>query len=152
MKLRLRDVISYQGRDFVVEAILTYRLAGKSYPLARAVDGDQGGNDNVRWVEPLLSDLDDRFLFFKEVRDLSLGTPPPSTISYKGASYVPRLSGTATVEIEGNAPGRNPGPCELWRYRAAGDVFLQIEKWPNLTVALAGESVHKDMVEIYPSP
>jgi len=106
----------------------------------------------VRWVEPLLSDLDDRFLFFKEVRDLHLGTPPPATISYKGGSYVPRLSGTATVEIEGTAPGRTAGPCELWRYRAAGDVYLQIEKWPNQTVALAGESVHKDMVEIYPSP
>ena len=147
MKLRLRDVISYQGSDFVVEAILTYRLAGKSYPLVRAVDGDE-----VRWVEPLLNDLDDRFLFFKEVRDLSVGVPPPSTISYKGGSYVPRLSGTATVEIEGNATGRTVGPCELWRYRAAGDVFLQIEKWPNLTVTLAGESVHKDMVEVYPSP
>ena len=148
MKLRLRDVISYQGRDFVVEAILTYRLAGKTYKLVRAVDAD-----DAFWVEPLMNDADDRMLFLKEVRDLSLGTPPPSTISYKAGSYVPRLSGNATVEIEGNAPGRTAGPCEMWRYRAAGDVFLQIEKWPsNLTVALAGESVHKDMVEIYPSP
>jgi Domain of unknown function (DUF4178) len=147
MKLRLRDVISYQGQDLVVEAILTYRLGAKSYPLVRAVDGD-----DVRWVEPLLGDLDDRYLFFKEVRDLPLSTPPPSTVSYKGASYVPRLSGTASVEVEGNAASRQPGPCEIWRYRAAGDVFLQIEKWPNLTTALAGESVHKDMVEIFPAP
>ena len=147
MKLRLRDVISHQGTDFVVEAILTYRLAGKAHPLARAVDGEE-----VCWVEPPLGDLDDRFLFFKDVRDLNLGTPPPATISYKGASYVPRLSGTATVEIEGAAPARAAGPCDVWRYRAAGDIYLQIEKWPSQTVALAGESVHKDMVEIYPSP
>jgi hypothetical protein len=147
MKLRLRDVISHQGRDFVVEAILTYRLGAKSYPLARAVDGD-----DVRWVEPLLDDSDDRYLFFKEVRNLPLSLPPPATISYGGASYVPRMSGTATVEIEGTAPGRAAGPVEFWRYRAAGDVFLQIEKWPSLTVALAGESVHKDMVEIFPAP
>jgi hypothetical protein len=147
MKLRLRDVISYQGQDLVVEAILTYRLGGKSYPLVRAVDGE-----DVRWVEPLLSDADDRFLFFKEVRDLPLATPPPATIAYKGASYVPRLSGTASVEIEGAAPSRQTGPCEMWRYRAAGDMFLQIEKWPSLTTALAGESVHKAMVEIFPAP
>jgi hypothetical protein len=147
MKLRLRDVISYQGRDFVVEALLTYRLGGKSYPLVRAVDGDE-----VRWVEPLLDAADDRYLFFKEVRDLPLSTPPPATISYKGASYVPRMSGAATVELEGTAPNRVAGTCELWRYRAAGDVFLQLEKWPSLTVALAGESVHKDMVEIFPAP
>ena len=147
MKLRLRDVISYQGQDFVVEAILTYRLGAKSYPLVRAADGDE-----VRWVEPLLDASDDRYLFFKEVRDLPLSTPPPATISYKGASYVPRLSGQATVEIEGTVPERAPGTCELWRYRAAGDVFLQIEKWPTQTLALAGESVHKDMVEIFPAP
>ena len=59
---------------------------------------------------------------------------------------MPRLSGTATVDVEGSVPDRAAGSCELWRYRAAGDVFLQIEKWPDKTVTLAGESVHKDMV------
>ena len=43
---------------------------------------------------------------------------------------MPRLSGTATVTVEGSVSDRAAGSCELWRYRAAGDVFLQIEKWP----------------------
>ena len=147
MKLRPRDVISYQGQDFVVEGVLTYKLAGKTYPLARAVDGDE-----VRLIEPLMDDLDDRMLFFREVTDLRVGTPPPPTISYKGGSYVPRLSGTATVDVDGEVPDRAAGSCEIWRYRAAGDVFLQIEKWPGRTVTLPGESVHKDMVESSPHP
>jgi len=147
MKLRPKDVISYQGKDFVVEGILTYKLGGKSHRLARAVDGD-----DIRWIEPLATDLDDRVVFFKEVKDLPVGTPPPATISYKGKSYVPRLSGSAVVDIEGGIPDRAAGACELWRYRAAGDVFIQIEKWPSKLVALAGESVHKDMVEIFPAP
>jgi Domain of unknown function (DUF4178) len=147
MKLRPRDVISYEGRDYVVEGVLTYKLGVKSYRLARAVDGA-----DVLWVEPLMDDLDDRLLVFREVRDLSLATPPPTTVSYKGGSYVPRFSGAATVTIEGVAADRTAGPVEIWRYRAAGDIFLQIEKWPSKTVAFAGESVHKDMVEILPAP
>ena len=147
MKLRPRDVFSYQGKDFVVEGVINYKLGGKNYPLARAADGDE-----VRFIEPLMDDLDDRMLFFREVTDLRVGTPPPATISYKGGSYVPRHSGTAQVAAEGDLPDRPAGSVEIWRYRAAGDVFLQIEKWPTRTVTLHGESVHKDMVGHFPAP
>ena len=147
MKLRPKDVISYQGKDFVVEGVLTYKVAGKSYPLARASDGDE-----VCFIEPLMDDLDDRMLFFREVTDLRVGTPPPATISYKGASYVPRLSGPAQVTVDGDVPDRPAGAAEIWRYRAGGDVFLQIEKWPTRTVTLHGESVHRDMITVFPAP
>lgn len=145
MKLRVKDVISTMGQDFVVEAVLTYKLAGKSHPLARAVDGAQ-----VVWVEPALDDGDDRILILRQVDDLQIGTPPPQSISYKGHTYLPRLSGQAAVEIAGKAPDRTAGTCRLWRYRAAGDAFLQIEDWNGTAVVLAGESVHKGMVEILP--
>jgi hypothetical protein len=145
MKLRLRDTISYQGKDFLVEGLLAYRIGGKAHSLARVVDGQA-----VRWIEPLTGDLDDRILLFDETRDLDIATPPPATISYRGKSYVPRLSGPATVEISGTVPERTSGTCEMWRYRAAGDLFLQIEKWPDRVIVLAGESVHKDMIEVLP--
>ena len=125
MKLRPRDVISYQGQDFVVEGILSYKLAGKIYPLARAVDGDE-----VRWIEPLMDDLDAiDCCSFARCGTCAWPRRHPPTIAYKGASYVPRLSGTATVDVEGSVSDRAAGSCELWRYRAAGDLFLQIEKW-----------------------
>src|SRR4051794_32477293 len=96
MKLRPRDVISYQGKDYVVEGILTYKLGAKSPRLARAVDGPA-----VLWVEPLATDAEDRLILFNEVTDLPLGTPPPATISYKGQSYLPRYAGPATVDVDG---------------------------------------------------
>ncbi len=145
MKLRLRDVISYQGKDFVAEGLLTYRLGTKTLTLARAVDGD-----TVRWIEPLTDDMDDRILMLGEVKDLELATPPPGTIFYKGATYVPKLSGATTVQIAGKVPDRLAGPCEIWRYRAAGDSFLQIEKWSDKQVVLAGESVHQSMIDVLP--
>lgn len=145
MKLRVRDIVSHQGRDYVVEGLLTYKLGGKTYRLARIVDGA-----TVRWLEPLTGDVDDRVLLLDEITDLDIETPPPATISHHGKSYVPRLSGQAAVEIAGQVPERLAGACEVWRYRAAGDVFLQIERWPDRTVVLGGESVHKDMVDVLP--
>jgi hypothetical protein len=147
MKLRLRDIVSYQGKDFLVEGLLTYRLGGKSYRLGRLVDGA-----TVRWLEPLIDDTDDRVLLFEEVTGLHIGAPPPSTVSYQGRSYLPRLSGAATVEVAGQVPDRMAGTCDVWRYRAAGDLYLQIERWPDRMVTLHGESVHKDMIEVLPSP
>ncbi|HEY0706975.1 MAG TPA: DUF4178 domain-containing protein [Polyangia bacterium] len=147
MKLRPRDVISYEGRDYIVDGVLVYKLGAQSLPLARAVDGS-----DVLWVEPLLGESDDRLLLFREVRDVTVGTPPPPTIAYRGNSYVPRLSGTATISVDGAVSDRTAGPCEVWRYRAAGDVFLQVERWPHKVVTLAGESVHRDMIEVLPAP
>jgi hypothetical protein len=147
MKLRLRDIFSYQGKDYLTEGLVTYRLSGKVYRLARVVDGK-----TVLWVEPLVDDSDDRLLVFSEVPDLDLTLPPPGTISHDGKSFLPKLSGLATAELAGKVPDRLAGACELWRYRAAGDVFLQIERWPDRIVTLSGESVHKDMVDILPAP
>lgn len=145
MKLRPRDVVSTQGRDWIVEGVCTYKIGGKSYPLARAVEGGE-----VRFIEPLMDDLDDRILMLQEITDLHVSTPPPSSLSYKGRSYLPKLSGAGTCEITGAVAGRTAGPCEIWRYRAAGDLFLQIERWPDRVVTLAGESVHKNMVDVLP--
>ena len=144
--LKPRDVLGYLGRDYIIEGVVTYKLNGKAYPLARAVDGDV-----VLWVEPLMDDLDDRMLVLTEVHDLDIGTPPPQqSISYRQSVFVPRWSGPAVVEIVGQVPGQTPGSREVWRYRAAGDVFLQIEGRPTGTVVLHGESVHKGMIDVLP--
>ena len=137
--------MSYLGRDYVIEGVLTYKLCGKTHLLARAVDGDV-----VLWVEPLMDDLDDRMLVLTEVRDLDIATPPPQSISYRNSAFVPRFAGHATVEIAGQVPGQAAGPREVWRYRAAGDVFLQIEARADATVVLYGESVHKGMIDVMP--
>lgn len=143
--LRPRDVLGYLGRDYIVEGVLTYRLLGKAYPLARVVDGDV-----VVWVEPLMDEMDDRFLLFTEVHDLDIATPPPQSISYRNSVFILRWSGKAAVEIVGQVTGQVAGPRDVWRYRAAGDLFLQIEARPTGTVTLFGESVHKGMIDVLP--
>lgn len=141
-----RDVISYLGRDYLVEGVLRYKLNGKSFPLAKAVDGDA-----VLWVEPLMGSIDDRMLLMTQIHDLDVTAPPPQTISYRNSAFLSRLSGVAVVEIDGAVPERTAGPCEIWRYRAAGDLFLQIEARPSGTTLLFGEAIHKGMVDVLPA-
>jgi hypothetical protein len=146
MKLHLKDVVSYSGTDYLVEGLVTYRVGRRKQVLARLVDGQR-----VLWMEPLSHDLDERVLFLEEVRDLDMTTPPPANIYYKGRTYLRVLAGQAEVATSGRTPGRVPGTCEVWRYRAAGDTFIQIEAWPEGLVVLAGPSAHQGMLQILPA-
>lgn len=145
MKLQVRDVVSYGGRDYIVEGVLTYKLGGQTFQLARAVDGDL-----VLWIEPLRDDLDDRLLVLREIRDLEMSVPPPESISYHDLTYVRRLTGKASVEVAGQVPDRAAGAVQLWRYRAAGDLYLQIEEGGGRVFMLSGESVHHGMIDVLP--
>jgi hypothetical protein len=146
VKLHLKDVVSYLGVDYLVEGLVSYQVADSKLVLARLVDGDR-----VLWMEPIRGDLDDRVLFLQEVHDLDINTPPPRNILYKDRSYLPAFSGTAQVVASGRTPRRTSGTCELWRYRAAGDTFLQIESWPEGLVVLSGPSAHRGMLDILPA-
>ena len=145
MRINPKDVVSFAGRDYIVEGTVTYHLGGKSFLLARAVDGEM-----VFWIETLRDDADDRLLVLREVRDLEITVPPPDSISYHDLTYVQRLAGRATVEIAGRVPERAAGSVDVWRYRAAGDLFIQIEEGGGRVLMLAGESVHRGMIDVLP--
>jgi hypothetical protein len=146
MQLHLKDVVSYAGTDYLVAGIVVYRLGQGKRMLARLVGGER-----VLWMEPLLGELDDRVLFLEEVHDLDMTTPPPAHIFYKGGTYLGVFAGPAEVATSGQTPGRVSGTCEIWRYRAAGDTFIQIEAWPDRLVVLAGPSAHQGMLQILPA-
>jgi Domain of unknown function (DUF4178) len=146
--IHTRDVLSFHGRDYLVEGLVLYRLAGKTLQLARAVDGP-----TVIWVES----PDDRavaaaarLMVLREIRDLDLEVPPPESIDYHRQSYVQRLAARATVEIEGVVPEHTTGPVQVWRYRAAGDLYLQIEEGNGRVFMMAGEAVPRGIIEHLP--
>jgi len=140
-----RDILSYLGRDYVVEGVLSYQVPGHSFRLARAVDGDV-----VLWVELLANEADDRLLVMTEVQDLAIGTPPPQSIDYRKSMFVQRFAGAAKLSVAGIVAGRTESTVDVWRYRAAGDLHLQIEQGTNGHVVLYGESVHKGMIDVLP--
>ncbi len=147
MKIQVKDIISFAGRDYVVEGTATYHLAGKTTVLARAVDGDV-----VFWIESPRDGeaTGDRLLVLREIRDLEIAVPPPESIAYHDLTYVQRLAGRATVDVAGDVPDRSAGSTDVWRYRAAGDLYLQIEEGGGRVFMLAGESVHRGMIDVLP--
>ena len=142
MKLHRNDRVGYQGIDYRIDDILAYALADRSFHLARLETVGQ-----VRYLELPASDADGRVLVLAEIMGLDITAPPPATIYHRGESYLLKISGVATVTTaDGDAR-----TCTLWRYRAAGDQFLQIEQWPQEVRMFAGASVHLDMLEIRPT-
>lgn len=141
MKIQIHDVLSLSGRDYVVEGLVSVQMAGKTTAVARAVDGA-----DVLWIES----PEDSLLVFRQIKDLDLSPPPPESISYHGLSYVLRLAGRAALEIEGDVPERTAGRAQLWRYRTAGDRILQIEEEKGQLFMLAGQSVHRGMIDHLP--
>src|SRR6476469_9725090 len=99
MRINPKDDVSFAGRDYIVEGTVTYHLGGKTFMLARAVDGEL-----VFWIEALRDEADDRLLVLREIRDLEIAVPPPESISYHELMYVQRLSGRASIEIAGRVP------------------------------------------------
>ncbi|HEX7501239.1 MAG TPA: DUF4178 domain-containing protein [Polyangia bacterium] len=138
----MNDRVGYQGTDYRVDDILAYALADRCFHLARLVVAGA-----VRFLESPTSDADNRVLVLAEIAGIDITTPPPATIYHRGESYLLRVSGAAKVTTAGG----DPRACTLWRYRAAGDQFLQIEQWPDRVRMLAGPSVHLDMLEIRPA-
>jgi hypothetical protein len=142
MKVNLGDSVGYQGVDYRVEDLLTYALADRSLRLARIVAGGE-----VRFLESPTSEASDRALVLAEIEALDITPPPLAALYYRGESYLLKVSGTAKV----TAASGEAQACALWRYRAAGDQFLQIEQWPDRVRMFAGASVHVDMLEVRPA-
>lgn len=148
MSIHIHDVLSFSGRDYLVEGTVLYRVGGKTSVLVRAVD-----DDAVVWVES----PDDaaragaqRLLVLHEVRDLDVVVPPPECIDYHRHSYVQRMAARGTIEIDGSVPDHAAGARQIWRYRAAGDLYLQIEESGGRVFMLAGESVPRGMIDHLP--
>ncbi len=144
VKLEPRDIVDYQGTAFVVTGVVDFVLADRRVRLAcLAAGGD------TRFVELSGNPASDRIVLLHALPALDITAPPPAVIYHGGESFLLQYSGAAAVTITGEV-GRQPGPCSLWRYRAAGDRYLQIEAWPDGVRMLEGATVHQSMIEVRP--
>jgi hypothetical protein len=143
MKIRPGDTIGYQGTDYLVDQVLAYAFADRSFNLVRMKSSD----GHIRFLEIQPRDVLDRIPVLGSIPDLDITTPPPSTIYHRGESYLLACSGRATV----TAPDADTSTCTVWHYHAAGDLHLHIEEWPDGVRTLAGASAHAGMLEVRPA-
>ena len=143
MKVRPGDTIGYQGTDYLVEQVFAYALAGRGFNLVHMKSRD----GQMRFLEIQPRNVLDRIPVLGSIPNLDITTPPPGTIYHRGESYLLAFSGRATV----TAPNADTATCTVWRYHAAGDLFLHIEEWPEGVRTLAGASAHAGMLEVRPA-
>lgn len=145
--LPLRSTISYGGHDFQITASLQYQLSNRSFIMYRLT-----GSTGRRYFEPAFDIPGERGLWLSEISLLDIDAPFPRTIDWQGRSYLQSWGGlTALRGEEADEDVSLPaGPTWVWRYRASGDEYLQIEQNEAKIRMFAGPSVHWSMIEARP--
>jgi hypothetical protein len=145
-RLKVGDVVSLVGTDFIVQGVLRFREGGfewVEYKLADATD--------IRWLE--VEDDDELWIaLYKEVDDLRITGPrPPERLVYQGETYELEEQGYATMRKEGEVGRRALPECRYYDYEGPGDHVLSIEQWGENFEVSVGTRVSPYSVEVFPA-
>jgi hypothetical protein len=148
--VRVDDVVQHNGRDWLVEGVITYDEDGHTWRAARISD-----RELEQWMLVGIergSGLTVRML--QVAKGLELAGYPPETLEHETVSYKLAQRGTATATFNGAMLGLPPVPeggslrCRWWRYQAAGEKCLLVEQWGEQYRPLVGANVPAEDVEM----
>ena len=148
--VRPDDIVQHNGRDWLVEGVVTYDEDGHTWRAARMVDAGK--------QEWLLVGLDRGPLLtvriLEDATGLSVSGYPPETLEHGGVSYKLDKRGTANASFKGDLkglPGAQDGGalrCRWWKYNAAGEKVLLVEQWGDAYRPMVGRTVPPDDVDL----
>jgi hypothetical protein len=157
-ELRVGDVLTIDGRDFLCEGVVAYDEDGHRWIGARIADGTE-----TRWAVVGLDRTGSagvRLLVHDEQNDLA-GYPPEALVV--GATrYTLDKRGTATCKLSGDLGALGGGGvaraassgsverCRWWLYGAPGDATALVEQWGSDYRVLAGKKVSVDTIDLIP--
>jgi hypothetical protein len=153
--LRVDDVVTIDGRDFLCEGSIDYDEDGHKWKGGRVVDGS-----DERWVVLGL----ERTGTTQRLCQVDTSTPitgyPPEAIVIGETRFVQDKRGTATCSLHGELgqlaelkKGRPDGHverCRWWLYTAPGDDTLVVEQWGGDYRVLKGKKIGDGMMELIP--
>jgi hypothetical protein len=150
--LRPGDVLTMDGKDFIVDGVISYDEEGHRWNAGKVSDAG-----DVRWVVVGLErggSLTARLLV--EVTDVEVSGMPPEVLVTPEARYTLERRGTATAQIRGQVGLRLRGEagtverCRWWLYETPGEGTLLVEQWGDTFRVLRGQKVNPDMIELLP--
>jgi hypothetical protein len=154
--LRVDDVLTMDGKDFLVEGLIAYDEDGHRWTAARIVDGV-----DVQWLLVGIertSASSTRILTQDESSPIA-GYPPEAHVVGE-VRYVLDKRGAATCQLFGDVGGlgglkkdRPEGHverCRWWLYSAPGDDTLLVEQWGSDYRLLRGKKIGDGTVELIP--
>ena len=154
--LRVDDVLTIDGRDFLCEGLISYDEDGHRWLGGRVVDGS-----DVKWLVVGIERSGagaTRLLVQDDATPVS--GYPPEAIVVGELRYALDKRGVATCELKGDTGGvgdlkkdRPPGHverCRWWLYNAPGDDTMLVEQWGSDFRVLRGKKVGEGTVDLMP--
>ena len=154
--LRVGDVLTIDGRDFLCEGTVNYDEDGHRWLGGRAVDGN-----DVKWLVSGIERAGPGSLrLLDEDGSQQLSGYPPEAIVVGEIRYALDKRGTATCSLRGDVGGlgtlkkdRPEGHverCRWWLYAAPGDDTLLVEQWGADFRVLRGKKVGEGTIDLMP--
>lgn len=147
LKLRVGDVVAYDGVDFIIEQKYIYSSGGYywySYHLKDRV------GDKEQWIS---AEYDDELIItLDEDLDMTVPKQAPSTLTYRNRGYRQCEHGHAQVTIW-HAGSAKPvtTTVEYWDYEGEDDdTTLGVERWDDETKVAISKQVEPYELTIYP--
>ena len=144
MQLKLNDIISYFGTDYMVEGKLTYWEEGYTWITYRLVDGD-----DIKWLS---AEEDDglEISIWEDILDLQVSEPVPEKLDYQGETYRMFERGQARVNQQGRTGNKTGMQVKYWEFKAPSGSMLSVEKWGGAIEVSEGKVIKPIELDIFP--
>jgi hypothetical protein len=154
--LRVGDVLTIDGKDFICEGAVNYDEDGHRWVAGRCVDAS-----DVRWVMVGLERAGSSTTRLMTQDDTTqISGYPPEAIVIGDLRYTLDKRGTATCTLRGDVgplggdgKGRPEGHterCRWWLYGAPGDDTMVVEQWGSDYRVMRGKKVGDSTIELMP--
>jgi hypothetical protein len=153
--VRVDDVVTIDGRDFLCEGVIDYDEDGHKWKGGRVVDGS-----DERWVVLGLERVGGTQRLCTVDTATAITGYPPEALVIGETRFVQDKRGTATCSLHGELgalaelkKGRPDGHverCRWWLYAAPGDDTVIVEQWGADYRVLRGKKVGDGMMELIP--
>jgi hypothetical protein len=154
--LRVDDVLTIDGNDFLVEGTIGYDEDGHRWTGARVVDGS-----NVQWLIVGIERVGSGALRLLAQDDATqISGYPPEVLVIGELRYALDKRGAATCSLRGDLgalgalkkdrPDGHVERVRWWLYAAPGDDTLLLEQWGSDYRVLRGKKVGDSTMELIP--
>lgn len=155
-ELRVGDVLTIDGRDFLCEGSISYDEDGHRWRAGRCVDGK-----DVRWLVVGIERTGTSAVrLLTQDESMPMTGYPPEAIVLGDIRYALDKRGTATCELRGDLgalgdlkkdrPEGHVERCRWWLYSAPGEDTLIVEQWGADYRLLRGTKVVEGTIDLIP--
>jgi hypothetical protein len=154
--LRVDDVLTVDGRDFLVEGMINYDEDGHRWTGARVVDGG-----DTRWLVVGIERAGTSSMrLLAQDESTQIAGYPPEVLVIGELRYSLDKRGAATCALHGDLgplgalkkdrPDGHVERARWWLYSAPGDDTLLLEQWGSDYRVLRGKKIGEGTIEVIP--